>query len=236
MVPTVKLERRRFLAASIGLFASLLPGEPELWATPPKDPVAPPLVPDPAKGPQALFDGKTLTGLKRTDFSGGGEVRVEGGLIVVDPGEELSGFSVTGEVPTNHYEIELEAERLSGLDFFCALTFPVGKQHLTFVVGGWGGSIVGISSINREDASMNETTSTRHFQDRTWYRIRLRVEPDKIQAWIGPDRVVNLLTADKDLDLRPGEIDLSLPLGVATFRTGAAFRNLQLRKLPAPAQ
>lgn len=182
---------------------------------------------------QSLFDGKTLQGWKRTDFGGGGDATAQNGLLVVEQGEELSGVTFTGKPPVMDYEIELEAQRRSGLDFFCGLTFPVEKKHLTLVVGGWGGSVVGISSIEREDAAHNETTSSRPFQDDRWYTIRLRVESRRIQAWIDKDRVVDLDTHQKELDLRPGEIDLSTPLGIATFRTTAAYRNIRLRRLKA---
>lgn len=180
---------------------------------------------------EALFDGKSLGGWKRTDFGGGGEAGVEDGLLVVDQGEELSGVNWTRALPKMNYEIELEAQRRSGLDFFCAVTFPVKERFVTFVVGGWGGSTVGISSINRKDASENETSTIRHFKDNRWYKIRVRVEPERIQAWIDEERMVDLDTRGKDLGLRTGEIDLSVPLGLATFRTTAAFKDVRLRRI-----
>ena len=184
-------------------------------------------------GWERLMDARSLSGWKRTEFGGGGDVRVEDGALVVDQGEELSGLTCTQPVPKENYELEWQAQRRTGLDFFCGLTFPVGAHFLTFVVGGWGGAVVGISSINRQDAFQNETTSTRYFQDNRWYKMRLRVEPARIQAWIDEERVLDLDTLGKELDLRPGEIDLSAPLGLSTFRTGAAFRELRLRRLGA---
>jgi hypothetical protein len=189
--------------------------------------------PEPAAAPkwEALFDGKSLGGWKRTDFGGGGEAAVEDGVLVVDQGEELSGVNWTRAFPKMNYEIELEAQRRSGLDFFCAVTFPVNERFVTFVVGGWGGSTVGISSINRKDASENETSTIRHFKDNRWYKIRVKVEPERIQTWIDEERVVDLETRGKDLGLRTGEIDLSVPLGLATFRTTAAFKNVRLHRI-----
>jgi hypothetical protein len=90
---------------------------------------------------------------------------------------------------------------------------------------------VGISSINKQDASQNETSTIRHFKDKRWYKIRVRVEPTQIQAWIDEERVVDLDIRGKELDLRTGEIDLSVPLGISTFRTTAAFRELKLRRI-----
>lgn len=180
---------------------------------------------------ETLFDGKTLAGWKRTEFGGGGEASVEDGFLVVDQGEELSGVNWTRAFPKMNYEIELEAQRRTGLDFFCAVTFPVSERFVTFVVGGWGGATVGISSINRQDASQNETSTIRHFKDNRWYKIRVKVEPERIQTWIDEERVVDLDTKGKELGLRTGEIDLSVPLGLATFRTTAAFKEVRFRRL-----
>jgi hypothetical protein len=130
-----------------------------------------------------------------------------------------------------NYEISLEAKRRSGLDFFCGLTFPVGKTHLTFVVGGWGGSTVGLSSINHQDASQNDTSKTRFFKDEQWYRIRVRVESQRVRAWIDTELMADVDTRGKELGLRPGEIELSVPLGIATFRTSSSFRDIKLRRL-----
>ena len=35
---------------------------------------------------ESVFDGKSLDGWKRTEFGGGGDVRVEEGLLIVDQG------------------------------------------------------------------------------------------------------------------------------------------------------
>src|SRR6185369_7925223 len=94
--------------------------------------------PDP--GEISLFDGKTLTGWKESDFAGRGEVEVKDGRIVIGTGV-MTGITWTNEVPTNNYEISLEAMRVEGSDFFCALTFPVGKDPCSFIVGGWGGGV-----------------------------------------------------------------------------------------------
>jgi hypothetical protein len=181
----------------------------------------------------SLFDGKTLSGWKHTPFGGGTEAEVENGLLQVEAGEELSGVQYTKPVPRMGYEVSLEAMRRTGLDFFCALTFPVAEKHLTFVVGGWGGSTVGLSSIDKQDASQNETHKIRFFKDNQWYKIRLRVEPERIQAWIDQEQVVDVNTKGKSLDLRPGEIEISVPFALATFRTSASFRAMQLRTLPS---
>lgn len=62
-------------------------------------------------------------------------------------------------MPVMNYELSLEAMRVDGSDFFCGLTFPVGSNFCSFIVGGWGGGVVGLSSLNSEDASQNETTN-----------------------------------------------------------------------------
>jgi hypothetical protein len=63
-----------------------------------------------------------------------------------------------------------------------------------------------------------------------WYLIRLRVTDKKIEAWIDADKVVDLATTDRTISIRL-EMEESKPLGIATWATAAALRNLQLRRL-----
>lgn len=178
-----------------------------------------------------LFDGKTLDGWKSIDFGGHGDVTIEDGRIVLGQGDTLTGIRATREFPKMNYEVTLEAMRVDGTDFFCGLTFPYGETHATFVVGGWGGGIVGLSSINGDDASENETTQIKKFEMKRWYRVRLRVTPEKIEAWIDDEQMVNVTTQGKKISMRAGEIEASEPFGIASFRTQAALRGIKLRRL-----
>lgn len=211
-----------------------------------------PLIPQaaPAEGRQAdvrsdrqpearpLFDGRTLRGWAPSGFEGEGRVTVDAafadgrGAIVIEPGVTLSGITWTrgAELPRMNYEISLEAMRLAGGDFFCGLTFPVGAAACTFVAGGWGGTTVGLSNIDRLSASENETGREMEFQDRRWYRIRVRVTEARIEAWIDDQPVVDFQTTGRRLSLRPGDIQKSLPLGLATYMTRAAVRDIRLRR------
>lgn len=63
-----------------------------------------------------------------------------------------------------------------------------------------------------------------------WYRIRLRVVPGKIEAWIDDKNVVAVNIKGKRISIRP-EVELSVPVGIATWNTEAAPRNIKLRKL-----
>jgi sugar phosphate isomerase/epimerase len=193
------------------------------------------LAASPAKSADAawtpLFDGKTLDGWKPIEFGGHGDVTVENGTILLGQGDVMTGILATREIPKMNYEVALEAMRVDGTDFFCGLTFPYGETHATFVLGGWGGGIVGLSSINGDDASENETTQVKRFEQKRWYRVRLRVTPEKIEGWIDDEQMVNVTTAGKKISMRAGEIELSEPFGITSFRTQAALRDVKLRKL-----
>src|SRR6185312_17306792 len=55
---------------------------------------------------RALFDGKTLDGWKKTDFSRSGEVKVEDGRIVLAAGEPMTGITTTlKDLPRTNYEL-----------------------------------------------------------------------------------------------------------------------------------
>jgi hypothetical protein len=183
-----------------------------------------------------LFDGKSLTGWKISDFAAAGgvsfEPKVDGGpAIVVDQGEVLSGVTYTNPVPLVNYEIALEGMKLGGSDFFCGLTFPVKDSHATLVLGGWGGGVVGISSIDGSDASENETTKYLKFDKNVWYRVRVRVTTDKLEAWLDDEKIADVELAGKKIALRPGEIESAIPLSLSTYQTRAAYRNVKLKKL-----
>ena len=127
-----------------------------------------------------MFDGKTLGKWKASDFAGAGEVTIKDGAIVMAHGNgDMTGITWTGEYPKVNYEIALEAQRVEGSDFFCGLTFPVNDTFASLILGGWGGSVCGISCLNYEDASRNETTTTRQFKTGQWYRVRMRVSGEK---------------------------------------------------------
>ncbi len=178
---------------------------------------------------QSLFDGLALGQWKPTQFGGEGAVNVEDGRIVLAMGGDLTGVTWTGAVPTVNYEIELQAMRLAGGDFFCGLTFPVQASHCSFIVGGWSGTVVGLSSLNGLDASENSTTVRRRFENDRWYTIRVRVTESRIQAWIDDESVVDVDTTGKRISVRAEVLD-SRPLGVASWRTKAALRNIRLRR------
>lgn len=181
---------------------------------------------------QPLFDGKSLTGWKITPFAGHGAVSAANGQLALEPGDPLTGITFAQAPPLRmNYELRLEAMKLAGDDFFCGLTFPVDKESCTLVVGGWGGTLVGVSSINGQDASENSTSQFRKFEKNRWYRFRVRVTPEKLEVWIDDEQFVDLEIAGQKIGMRAGEIELSQPLGLATFQTKAAFRDIKIRPL-----
>lgn len=180
---------------------------------------------------QSLFDGKTLGHWKSTDFGAQGEVKVEHGELILTHGDSLTGVTWQGPVPAKmSYEIELDAERLDGNDFFCGLTFPVNDACASLIVGGWGGSVCGISSLDGNDAANNETTKIQKFENKKWYHIRMRVVPNKLMAWIDDEQIVEVDTKDRKISVR-AEVEPSQPLGIATYQTTGAIKNIRLRKL-----
>ena len=137
-----------------------------------------------------LFDGKSLDDWEMVDIGASGYVELDEDLgeMLIRQGDSLSGaiYKKAKELPIERYEISLEAKRTAGVDFFCGLTFPVGNLETcaTLVLGGWGGSVTGISSIDGDDASNNATGTYQRYEDDKWYAIRLRVTPENLSAWI----------------------------------------------------
>lgn len=179
---------------------------------------------------RSLFDGRTLTGWEITDFTPPGPVEVRDGAIILGRGKPMTGITWKESFPRIDYEVTLEAMRLEGEDFFSAITFPVNDDPCTLVIGGWGGSVVGLSSIEGADASENETGQWMRFEDDRWYRIRLRVTEEKIEAWIDDKTVVDFTHVGRNLSIRV-EVWLNQPFGIASWQTTAALRDIELREL-----
>jgi type 1 glutamine amidotransferase len=187
----------------------------------------------PAAEWKPLFNGKDLSGWQINQFGGAGEVEVKDGQIHIGSGVALTGLRRTNDLLRTNYEVDLQAMKLQGGDFFCGLTFPVKDQHMTLIVGGWGGSLVGISSVDGMDASENEFTQFMRFDDRKWYHIRLRVTDTKVQAWIDGQKMIEARIEGRRVSMRPGEIEESAPFGLATYQTTAAIKEIKIRPVPA---
>jgi hypothetical protein len=178
-----------------------------------------------------LFDGKSLDGWKKADPGDGGAVKVEGGALIMAEGRLMNGITTTRrDLPTTDYELIYEARRLSGSDFFAAATFAVGKSFITFVNGGWGGNVTGLSSLNGSDASENETTTFVKYEEKTWYRFRVRVTDEVIRCWVDDKEVVAVNHQGVEVDTRI-EVRDNQPLGFATYESAGALRRIELRKL-----
>ena len=191
----------------------------------------PPESPKPADKWTDLFDGKSLGNWISTQFGGEGEVTIEDGCVMLAQGDDMTGITWRGEPPAKmNYEVEVEAKRVDGNDFFCGVTFPVGDDPCSLICGGWGGGMTGLSSLDGNDASRNETSQWIDYDKDRWYKVRLRVTTEKIEVWLDDKQVINIETAGHKIGIRP-EVDPSRPLGIATWRTTGAIRAIRLRKL-----
>lgn len=178
--------------------------------------------------PRALFDGKTLDGWEIPNFGTQGDVFVKDSSIILGMGDGCTGITWKGEFPKIDYEVSLEAKRVEGSDFFCGMTFPVLDEFCTLIVGGWGGTVVGLSSIDGYDASDNATSTMKKFHNNRWYRIRLRVTKESIKAWIDERLLVDFERYDEKLSVRP-EVLLSRPFGITSWKTTTAIRKICLK-------
>jgi len=183
-----------------------------------------------ADGPRwtSLLGDKGLGEWKSTPFGGEGGVAVADGVLRIDMGVDLSGVTWQGKFPRTDYEIELEARRVDGTDFFCGLTFPVGDDHCSLILGGWGGGVVGLSCIDGQDAANNDTTQVMAFDENRWYAVRVRVTDDAITCFLDNDQIIQQDRADHVISVRQ-EVIPSQPLGIATYSTTADIRGIRWR-------
>ena len=179
-----------------------------------------------------MMEESDLDGWAMAPYALAGGAHVYEGILSIGLGDYLNGVVWKGELPARmNFEVELEAKRVFGSDFFVGLTVPVNDTYCTWICGGWGGRVVGISDIDGKSADGNETTSDMRFEDNRWYRFKMRVFGERIQCWIDGKAVVDVDIEGKELSLRPGEIENSTPLGIATYDTQAEYRNIVWRNL-----
>ena len=185
------------------------------------------LVPE---GWKSLFNGENLEGWDITNFGTQGPVQVSEGSIILGMGDGCTGVTWTGDFPVVNYEVSLDAKKISGNDFFCGMTFPVKDSFCSLIIGGWGGPVAGLSTIDGLDASENETRILKKFDHNKWYNIKLKVTGDKIEAWVDDEQIINFETEGHKLSIRP-EVTLSRPFGICSWVTTAALKNIFITQL-----
>ena len=193
----------------------------------------------PAAGRQHwdLLSPEQIQHWKPTDVPDEGRALVNAGEVVLEPGGPLTGLRYghwqEEGMPVRDYAISFEATRVEGSDFFAAVTFPVRNIDTcaTLVIGGWGGGLVGISSIDGQDAAENSTRGEHAFENGKAYRFRLEVRENELKAWIEDRLVINVSTQGRALGLRPGYIEKCAPFGLATYSTTGRIRNLRVETL-----
>ncbi|MEI7899788.1 MAG: DUF1080 domain-containing protein [bacterium] len=188
-------------------------------------------------GSLALFNGKDLTGWKTAPITDGGAVNViSNGIVECGMGDPMSGIVYTNTPPAMNYELSLEALRAEGSDFFIALTIPVEKSFCTVIIGGWGGGLCGVSSVDHNDASENQWAEGLTLENNRWYTLRVRVTPGVLQVFLNNDLYTARIEYEdaSRLSLRLGDIEKTKPLGLATYRTRALWRNFYLTPITVP--
>jgi len=184
-----------------------------------------------------MFDGTTLAGWRvigEEDFPGRGPVRVEDGEIVIGVGSPFTGIAWERGFPIEGFEIELSARRTYGNDIFCGLTVPVGQEHVTLVLGGWGNCLVGLSCVNGFNASENQTTRAMAFENDRWYRVALRVDAERIRASVDGAQIVDLERGDNVFSVYRQLLPCR-PVGFFTWRTEGRLRDIAVTRLAADA-
>ena len=192
-----------------------------------------------AAEPVSLFNGKDLSGWKVVAYDGGGAVEVRpDGAVSCAAGAPMSGIAYTNPVPTMSYELKLEVMRVEGSDFFVGLTIPIEENFCTVIIGGWGGNLCGVSSINYMDASESQWSRAVGFENNRWHTLRVRVMPNVLQIFLDEKKTYHAridYEKSTQFSLRSGsDIDKTKPLGLATYQTHAQWRNFTLTKITEP--
>jgi hypothetical protein len=184
-----------------------------------------------------LLEAPLLQHWQSAGIEGEGSISLAGSEIVLGPGQPMTGVKFTAwsnmNLPLVDYAIEFEATRVDGQDIFAGITFPIRRLDTcaTLVVGGWGGGLVGISSIDGLNANENSTRGEHPFTNGQWYRFRLEVRDEELKAWLEDRLVINASIKSRTISLRPGQIEQCVPFGVATYLSTGKVRGLVVTEL-----
>ena len=180
----------------------------------------------------SLFNGKDLAGWKVPNFGGEADVTVEDGIMTIGMGAMVSGIALNQDFPfKSNFEIEVTAMRTMGSDFYAAITCPVGADgFVTFINGGWGGSVFGFSSINGFDASENETMELLSTKANQWYTFRVKVYDDRIEGWMD-DKLVTKAMREGNTFTTRFEVDYSKPVGVTNYCCETKIKSIRCREI-----
>ena len=217
------------------------PTTPTPPAPPPK-PAPPPAKPRPAppapEATGAIFDGTSLNGWLPIEGARRARrpvARIEDECLVLAPGQPFTGVCWTPKHPRIDYELAFEAMRVQGRDQFAGIILPVGKARCSWYVGAFGGRVVGLEILDGKGADKSVTTAEVDFENGLWYRIRLRVERDRIQGWINDTPLLDEKLAGRKLKL-PSWMNWRLPHSLAILAhkgTKTKLRRIHLRALGA---
>jgi hypothetical protein len=180
-----------------------------------------------------LFDGRSLRGWKvfaKGSFAGAGTAHVDAGRLILEPGDPYTGIVSTGDFPTTDYELFLEAMAVGGAHDFCNISFPVAGTHCVLRIGCLDGATIGLDKVDDKEAHENETARRFRHTKGQWYRVRLKVTSDRIEAWIDREKMVDLPTTGRRLSSWVADYGMT-PLGLYSWKTKMAIRNIAFRRL-----
>ena len=110
------------------------------------------------------------------------------------------------------------------------MTFPVGKSYCSLILGGWGGGTTGLSNVDNFSADENDTTGYTEFEKDRWYKVRLRVTDEKIEAWVDKKKIVEQSIKDHKFDIWWEQEPLR-PFGIGNWYTSSELRKITLTRL-----
>ena len=108
-------------------------------------------------------------------------------------------------MPKTNYEIALEVLKIDGSDFICGLTVLLGASlSVSLWADGWGGTVVA-GNLSRTPGECGRTPYIA-LPEQKWFKVRMRVTPGKLEAWLDEKKVVDQVITNRKISLRYEEM------------------------------
>jgi alpha-N-arabinofuranosidase len=131
--------------------------------------------------------------------------------------------TIFGDPKWHDYDYTIEARKVSGREGFLILVRATDDSLVWANLGGWGNTGHQFQNVGGPRNMDFDTRVRGRIETDRWYKIRVRAEGSRLQAWIDDELVLSSRI--------PAEFDHPGAVGVGSWQTSVEYRNAKVTAL-----